>query len=371
MDIERTHRHPYDHIDPDFRDGVQDAVDAVRIRYEHGWQPMDVVHTTPKITGTDDIRAVARLVLFEATTSGAADRAPDEWVSQLRSIEDRYGPARRPVAADVHPLRVHSATWRFGPMWGPIGPLPSEWPTVRAVGRPERGVDDKMLARIRGLLAKAESTEFEEEAAVFTEKAQELMSRYSLSETLIREPDSSETWIRGRRFHIDNPYVAEKSSLLFTIAEANACRSVIFTNRSIVEAHGSANDLEQLDMLFTSLLVQATRAMAGARASASGSSTTSFRKGFLTGFAIRIGERLRSAGSRATEQVAAERSVPVSDLLPALAARKDELDAEITRRYPRLGTTRRRAFDAAGYHSGRVAADHASLGVQQRVTRGA
>ncbi|MGU3432041.1 DUF2786 domain-containing protein [Actinomycetes bacterium M1A6_2h] len=366
MDIDRTLSHPDDHIDPDIRD----AVDALRVRYERGWQPMDVVHTTPKIAGADDRCAVARLVLFEATTSGAFDRAPDEWVSQLWAIEDKYGTARRPAHSDMRAVQIHSATWRFGRMWGPIGPLPSGWPTVRAVGRPRHGIDEKMLGRIRGLLAKAESTDYDEEAAAFTEKAQELMSRYLLSDTLVREPGSSETWIRGRRFHIDNPYVAEKSSLLFTIAEANNCRSVIFTNRSIVETHGSAVDLEQLDMLFTSLLVQATRAMAEALPPA-GVTTTSFRKGFLTGFTARIGERLQHAGSRATEQVAAERSVRVSDLLPALAARKDELDAEMTRLYPRLGTTRRRTVDSSGYHSGTDAADRASLVVQQRVTRGA
>ena len=43
---------------------------------------------------------------------------------------------------------------------------------------------DSRLATIRGLLAKAEATEFAAEAEAFTAKASELMARYSLDEAM-------------------------------------------------------------------------------------------------------------------------------------------------------------------------------------------
>ena len=46
-------------------------------------------------------------------------------------------------------------------------------------------VDDRRLATIRGLLAKAEATEFPEEAEAFFNKASELIARYAISEALI------------------------------------------------------------------------------------------------------------------------------------------------------------------------------------------
>jgi len=76
-------------------------------------------------------------------------------------------------------------------------------------------VDDRRLATIRGLLAKAEATEFPEEAEAFFNKASELIARYAISEALIWASTS-----RGRehpdelRLVVHSPYVAQKSVLV-------------------------------------------------------------------------------------------------------------------------------------------------------------
>ena len=46
---------------------------------------------------------------------------------------------------------------------------------------------DAVLARIRQLLAKAESTTFEAEALAFTAKAQELMTRHAIDAALVHD----------------------------------------------------------------------------------------------------------------------------------------------------------------------------------------
>lgn len=44
---------------------------------------------------------------------------------------------------------------------------------------------EKVLARVRSLLAKAESTDFDDEADALSAEAQELMSRYALDRALL------------------------------------------------------------------------------------------------------------------------------------------------------------------------------------------
>jgi len=76
---------------------------------------------------------------------------------------------------------------------------------------------------------------------------------------------------------------------------------------------GMAVDLELVDMLFTSLLIQATRALTEAgnvRITEGGyqparlNRSPSFRRAFLLSYATRIGERLAEAGQRAADDVA-------------------------------------------------------------------
>ena len=73
----------------------------------------------------------------------------------------------------------------------------------------------KMLARIRRLLAKAEATEFPDEAEALSGKAQELMAKFSLDSALVEAaeveiPDDS----AGRRIWVETPYVSAKAQLV-------------------------------------------------------------------------------------------------------------------------------------------------------------
>src|SRR5262249_56557754 len=89
-----------------------------------------------------------------------------------------------------------------------------------------RAADQRMLDRVRALLAKAESTEFPEEAEAFTAKAQELMARYSIDHALLAADTGAADQPTGIRVGIDNPYEAAKALLLQEVAEANRCRAV-------------------------------------------------------------------------------------------------------------------------------------------------
>ena len=121
--------------------------------------------------------------------------------------------------------------------------------------------DERMLGRIRALLAKAESTEFAEEAEALSARAQELMAKYSIDHALLAAETGREETPGGRRIAVDNPYEAPKATLLQTVAEANRCRVVWSKELGLVTVIGFPADLDAVELLFTSLLVQANTAM--------------------------------------------------------------------------------------------------------------
>nr|WP_246400935.1 DUF2786 domain-containing protein [Jiangella mangrovi] len=225
-----------------------------------------------------------------------------------------------------------------------------------------------MLSRVRALLAKAESTEFPDEAEALSAKAQELMSRYSIEQALAAPvvPGRRAAVASARRIWLDAPYLGPKTLLVAEVGSANHCRTVSSEKLGFVTVLGAEVDLDVVEVLATSLLVQASRAMlaSGTQYSRLGTSRTrSFRHSFLLSYATRIGERLREAASH-TEAAAG------TDLVPVLADRADAVDTLFRTLF--AATTARRSFsagNAAGWGAGRSAADRAVLTTERRAVR--
>jgi hypothetical protein len=238
---------------------------------------------------------------------------------------------------------------------------------------PRRGVEQKMLSRVRALLAKAESTTFPEEAEALSAKAQELMSRYSL-ERIVVESNTGTDGVTdpypaaARRMWLDNPYVAAKAMLVGAVAEANRCRTVLSEKLGFTTVLGDEVDLEIVELLSTSLLVQATRAMvsAGSQLTRSGRSRTrSYRQSFLLAYATRIGERLSTARDVSTAAVA-----DAAQLLPVLAARERVVDELFESMFPQSISRSFSVGNTSGWHAGRAAADLAVLDTRRAVASG-
>ncbi|MGH3943829.1 MAG: DUF2786 domain-containing protein [Pseudonocardiaceae bacterium] len=232
---------------------------------------------------------------------------------------------------------------------------------------PRRGVDQKVLARVRGLLAKAESTTFPEEAEALSAKAQELMSRHCLERIVIESADDAPGShpAAARRLWLDNPYVAAKALLVGAVAEANRCRTVLSEKLGFTTVLGDEVDLEVVELLATSLLVQATRAMvsAGSQTTRTGRSRTrSYRQSFLIAYATRIGERLITA-----RDVGAATVPDPARLLPVLAARERVVDELFESMFPESVSRSFSVGNAAGWHAGRAAADLAVLDTRRSV----
>lgn len=347
--------------------------------WERGWSPEDLHQIARRRLDAAGIGYLIDAVAEESQRYAQAT-VPPRWLEDLRQIgadvwwqpgqtggqllqwARRQGTSLATALSTV--IEVLAMLLSLPPL--PRIGLPPGSATVTAM--PRRGVDQKMLARVRALLAKAESTTFPEEAEALSAKAQELMSRYSLERIVIEDAasaDSSPHPAAARRMWLDNPYVAAKALLVGAVAEANRCRTVLAEKLGFTTVLGDEVDLEFVELLSTSLLVQATRAMvsAGSQMTRSGRSRTrSYRQSFLLAYATRIGERLSAARDVGAASVADQ-----ARLLPVLAARERVVEELFEEMFPQAVSRSFSVGNAAGWHAGRAAADLAVLDTRQAV----
>jgi Protein of unknown function (DUF2786) len=226
--------------------------------------------------------------------------------------------------------------------------------------------DARLLNRVRGLLAKAESTQYPAEAEAYTAKAQELVTRYSIDEALLEARAGDEIVPLVRRIGVDHPYEGEKAALLNAVAEANRCYAVWSPELGFSTVFGFDADIDAVDLLHTSLLVQAQHAMSRTEppgGKAGRARLRAYRQSFLVAFAVRIGERLAGAAEEAlAEAVRGTDGTATADLLPVLASRDEQVRDCLRKVFPH--TTRGRGIridSVEGWDSGRAAADRAAL----------
>jgi hypothetical protein len=354
----------------------RDELASMRVRqslvaaWERGWQPLDLVHLVRR-SQAGLVPLLATAIGAQARAAQAEQRAPQAWVDQLRAVADEAWPpgsdgdlvglAGAAGGQGVSPddawagLVQLAALLSVVPVLEQLVPPPSAWGRpagrIQADNASERG---RLLARIRTLLAKAENTPFAAEAETFTAKAQDLMTRHAIDEALLHGSTADPIEVRGVRIHIDNPYPAEKVHLLSQVARANRSRAVWNSPLGLATVVGTPTDVDQVEMLFTSLLIQATRAMAatGARRAGSFDRSASYRRSFLMSYAVRIGERLNETNEAATASYG-------SALVPLLRRQTSAVQEEFERLFPLTRQARPGRYNAMGWNDGRAAADRA------------
>ncbi|MFF2512684.1 DUF2786 domain-containing protein [Streptomyces sp. NPDC058086] len=327
----------------------------VSVAWRRGWQPADVVRIVRRELDDVHLELVSELVRAEA----GRDRRPrgPRWAAQLEELDaraprtDRFSLAT--AALELYRLLLRLPT---------LEPLDTHLSDVTS-RHPAAPQDSRMLTRIRALLAKAEATGFPEEAEALSAKAQELMARHSIDEALLAARTHAKDAPGACRIGVEPPYETAKAVLLDAVADTNRCRAVWNESLGFSTVVGFEPDLEAVELLYTSLLVQATAAMTKAEAAqrAGGRKRTkSFRQSFLAAYAHRIGDRLATAAEEAEGEVASE--APAGELLPVLAARDVAVNDHMERMFPDTVTTRLRGVnDAAGWQEGAAAADRAQV----------
>lgn len=229
-----------------------------------------------------------------------------------------------------------------------------------------------LTRKIRALLHKAENTSYPPEAEAATRKATELMARHRITEAMLAadpSPTRMPPRVTTRTIAVSRgPYVAARTALLAGIAGAFGVRMVYATTWEgrRCELLGIEADLEAVDLLYTSLLLQASVAAAHETVPR-GQTAVAWRRGFLLGFADTVSRRLdeimRDAMREAESATTSSPESSSSSVALVLADREARINEEYTRRYGRVASGRRPRPVLANAHARGTDAGHrADLG---------
>jgi hypothetical protein len=338
-----------------------------------GWQPADLVRLVSRRLRPPQLRLLQTAMATELAQYPAGTIDP-RWLDQLAAAKIRRWWPHYLTGTEACALR-YAGNWgdfagevaqltaylRSLPELDRLTPLPGA--ASRPSDDPRPQVDDRILARVRALLAKAESTTFPAEAETFTAGAHALMARHRIDHALLAAGDRpSDERPGAQRLGVDNPYEWPKVCLLNSVAKPNDCRVVWHRSLGFCTVLGHLGDLQAVEVLFTSLLVQAATSLTRDSAVAHRrSSTRSYRQTFLLSFADRIGERLTETTQQQTAEAVA-REKDGERLLPVLASRSEVVDKAVETMFPLLRqVSSRTTLDPQGWASGRAAADRAGL----------
>lgn len=217
-------------------------------------------------------------------------------------------------------------------------------------------LSDALLARVRKLLAMAEDPACTPgEAEAFTAKAAELIAKYGVDQAMLAVADPAADPVGDRVVTIEPPYAPDKSALLAAVAAPMRCRVVVLERRGRTRSHlfGHRADLERVELLFTSLLVQAAHGIAASPVPA-GEHAAAYRRSWMAGYTAAISGRLWAAERSAAAETPGAELVLV-DRTGLVERRRDEM-------YPRLARMRPRRLRGGGMARGYQAGQTAHLG---------
>jgi hypothetical protein len=179
--------------------------------------------------------------------------------------------------------------------------------------------DERVVDRVGKLLAQAEGTDNEHEAAAFVERAQQLATAHAVDLERARarqrdrqgrsvqdplEQDRLEVGERGRRGN------RHRVLLYVAVARANDVLVNVASDSTYVLGFGSRSDLEVVERLWASLAVQmtaaASRRLARGEHRSSGVAAVSWRLSFYDGWISTVASRLEAARERAVAADAPE-----------------------------------------------------------------
>ena len=341
------------------------------VLWDHGWQPAEVVHVATRVDARAG-RVVAVAVAADTARRDPATLHP-RWAAQVQALARADGPGTTgwltgfAIGEGLDRCAiVRAAVVALGVLGG-VGALPSLIPPPGSTASPsghDADVDDPVLVKVRALLAQAESTTFDAEAATFTAKAHELMARHAIDTAMLwasSERDERPTTIR---LAIDDPYADIKALLLHCVATRARCRSVRHVHYGLASVVGFASDLAAASCCSRrcscSPRWRCRRRVPRARRELEPAVGRSARRS-----CSRSPSASTSAWRRSTPRSSvASWTRSAATLLPVLAARDDVVDDAVTEMFGELRTDFvRGGSDAVGWASGKLAADLARLNV--------
>lgn len=195
---------------------------------------------------------------------------------------------------------------------------------------------DQVLDKVRAMLAKAEGErELGNEAYAdeCTAIAMRWMAKHGIDEKLAKARANTSSKPTDKVFTVEAPYANTKNRLLSMVARALHCEPLLLHTSGPAErvhVFGFESDIELVEMLYTSLLLQMSSAMARHRFPVwcTGRTLMAERRSFMLGFIVGVKPRLEAAyalavaeaddsGTTGKELVLASRDLAVKNALSA------------------------------------------------------
>jgi hypothetical protein len=223
---------------------------------------------------------------------------------------------------------------------------------------------DKLLDRVRKLLAKAEAEGVTpEEAQALTAKAAELMAKYGIDRALLAAQRPETDQPASRMVDIYNPWARVQAHLLCGLASAMRCQCILLPSGEGQRVHmfGYASDLERTDVLYTSVLVQMWHGLIATSVPARASSVRAWRRSWLLGFAAAVTARVQAAEEGAEAAAVAAPAGPHANAALVLADRSLVIRRNVAAAYP-VTRTARLTYTGSGFGAGYKQGERADLG---------
>tara|TARA_R110002012_G_scaffold159568_1_gene321217 strand:- start:79 stop:858 length:780 start_codon:yes stop_codon:yes gene_type:complete len=212
---------------------------------------------------------------------------------------------------------------------------------------------EKVLSTIQKLLNQAENTDFEEEAQAFLAHAERLMTKYDIEEALLAQAGKpiSDSINKAQFWFDSNNYQGPRMRLVTGVARAHGLTDIIQLHpqyrdgkkQVAIEVFGYESDLEYLNMLVTSLFMQAGEAVHKPDVVAQMNAEcyypahkVAWKNAFMLGFASKVASRLSDAVKEAKEEVIQEQTETTSQSVELALIDKSKLVTEAFKtEYPR------------------------------------
>jgi hypothetical protein len=223
---------------------------------------------------------------------------------------------------------------------------------------------DTIVERINKLLAKAERTDNSEEAEAFFSKAAALQSKHAIDEIMLNAAAGNKRDdIITKEYPLSGSYAKAHILMLHVLSKPLNCKVIQYKRGTKITAkvHGFRSDIERLDILFSSVLIQAARqlkpwAKEHTHAGMTAAEKYQRRKSYLIGFGEGAAKKLQESMTTAVEE-AKEPGVGL-----VLVDRKQQVEDSCRDTFGRLGRARATKTDYAAVGHGQRAGRNADVG---------
>lgn len=230
---------------------------------------------------------------------------------------------------------------------------------------------ESVMKRIRGYLAKAEHTEYEDERKSFMAAATSLMAKYRIERIHLAAEGKIEDKPTSKIITIDEgAWALDRARLVGNVADAMRCKAIMLnkTTKGIpqdglrrVHVFGYESDLERAEIMFTSILLQMTSALMRLQIPAR-STPRKFKHAWIIGFINGAIEMLKLAESYAEAEAEDEDELKGTGTALAILDRSAVVEALPRATYEKLVPGRKVKVSSIGFAAGIEAGRRANVG---------